>query len=168
MGLFDERVFFGEKKPLLWKKYFIMKNFIRKKELWKNSFIRKPNSILQRGLFDERMVLLGKERSTIILGADATGRLHRLGSNLGARGPHCICQQLSWLHVGAVLTLELCWVHVGATWSSVGTTSAHVRSKLGLFWRYVGAERVYVGPFWSFVGALLAHVGSMLGPSSPI
>ena len=110
-----------------------------------------------------------------ILGADATGRLHRLGSNLGARGPHCICQQLSWLHVGAVLTLELCWiqvgpcwVHVGATWSSVGTTSAHVRSKLGLFWRYVGAERVYVGPFWSFVGALLAHVGSMLGPSSPI
>ena len=30
-----------------------------------------------------------------ILGADATGRLRRLGSNLGARGPHCICQQLS-------------------------------------------------------------------------
>ena len=105
-----------------------------------------------------------------ILGADATGRLRRLGLN--------ICLQLTWLHVGAVLTVELCWiqvgpcwVHVGATWSSVGTTSAHVRSKLWLVWPILGlwlAERVYVGPFWNFVGAMLAHLRSMLGPSSPI
>ena len=35
--------------------------------------------------------------------------------------------------------LDPAWIHVGATWSSVGTTSAHVRSKLGLGWGYVGA-----------------------------
>ena len=57
---------FGGEETSTMKELFIMKGFIRKRELWKNSFIRKPNSILQRGLFDERMVLLGKERSTII------------------------------------------------------------------------------------------------------
>ena len=107
----------------------------------------------------------------LILGADATGRLRRLGSNLGARGPHCICQQLSWLHVGAVLMLELCWiqvgpcwVHVGATWSSVGTTSAHVPSKLGLGWPMLGL-------CWGYNllnGPMLAHLGAMLGLCWPI
>ena len=57
---------FGGEETSTMKELFNMKGFIRKRELWKNSFIRKPNPILQRGLFDERMVLLGKERSTII------------------------------------------------------------------------------------------------------
>ena len=100
-----------------------------------------------------------------LLGADATGRLRSLGSNLGAWRPHCICQQLSWLHVGAVLMLELCWIQVGPCWvhwSSAGTTSAHVRSKLGLGWP---------GLCWgcnSLSGPMLAQLRSMLGPGSPI
>ena len=57
--------FWGEETSTM-KEHFIMKSFIRKRELWKNSFIRKPSSILQRGIFDEKMDLLGKERSTII------------------------------------------------------------------------------------------------------
>ena len=49
-------------------------------------------------------------RYGFILGADATGQLRRLDSNLGARGPHCICQQLSWLHVGAgAIMLDPSW-----------------------------------------------------------
>ena len=47
------------------KEHFIGKSFTRKRELGKSNFIRKPNSILQRGLLGERMILLGKERSTI-------------------------------------------------------------------------------------------------------
>ena len=114
-----------------------------------------------------------------ILGADATGRLRRLGSNLGARGPRCICQQLSWLHVGAGAIMldpswamldpcwgyvELCWDHVGSGSVKIGARLAHLGAMLGLWL----AEWVYVGPFWSFVGAMLAHLGSMLGWSSPI
>ena len=86
--------------------------------------------------------------------------------------------QLSWLHVGAVLMLELCWiqvgpcwVHVGATWSSAGTTSAHVRSKLGLGWPMLGlcwGCNSLSGPMLAHLGAMLAQLRSMLGPGSPI
>ena len=54
------------RRNLYYERTFHCEKFHKERELWKNSFIRKPNSILQRGLFDERMVLLGKERSTII------------------------------------------------------------------------------------------------------
>ena len=85
-------------------------------------------------------------KQILILGADATGRLRRLGSNLGARGPHCICQQL-------------CWVHM------LGALLGPPELKLGLFRGYVGACLCWpILKFcWSYVGD-----GSMLGPSSPI
>ena len=83
-----------------------------------------------------------------------------------------------------------------ATWSSAGTTSAHVRSKLGLGWPMLplcwgcnslsGPMLAHLGamlglcwpscglcwgqvrPSWGYVGAMLAHLESMLGPCSPI
>ena len=92
--------------------------------------------------------------------------------------------------------LELCWIEVGrrwvdvvATWSSVGTTSAHVPSKLGLGWpmldlcwgynslngpmlthlgAMLGPSAVYVGARFAHFGAMLTHLESMLGPGSNI
>ena len=115
-----------------------------------------------------------------ILGADATGRLRRLGSNLGARGPHCICQQLSWLHVGAGAIMldpswamldpcwgyvELCWDHVGSCSVKIGARLAHLGAMLGLWlaervilkfcWGYVGSSGLYVGAKF----AILSYVG---------
>ena len=52
-----------------------------------------------------------------------------------------------WSYVGSKLG------HVGATWGSVGTTTAHVRSKLGLGWPILGL-------CWghgSLNGSMLAH-----------
>ena len=86
----------------------------------------------------------------LILGADATGRLHRLGSNLGARGPHCICQQLSWLHVGAVLTLELCWIQVGPCWVHVGAT-----------WSLLGPRRLMFNQNWDYFAGMFRRNGSI-------
>ena len=59
---------FGGEETSTIQEHFIMKSFIRKREVWKNRFIRKPNSSLEREreLFDERVISLGKERSTII------------------------------------------------------------------------------------------------------
>ena len=58
--------------------------------------VRRPTKVglLKRPtlpLFFSREKNIKKRRLVEILGADATGRLRRLGSNLGARGPHCIC-----------------------------------------------------------------------------
>ena len=71
-----------------------------------------------------------------ILGADATGRLHRLGSNLGARGPHCICQQRSKL--------------------------GRVGSMLGLRGALLGPSRLMFGQNWGYFGGMLGLNGSML------
>ena len=57
---------FGGRRNLYDERTFHYEKFHKEKRAMKNSFIRKPNSILQRGLFAERMVLLGKEKSTII------------------------------------------------------------------------------------------------------
>ena len=90
--------------------------------------------------------------------------------------PHCICQQLSWLHVG----LCWCWSYVGSLrgallgWrrlmfdqnrGSVGPCWGYVGAItrwaglcwpiLGLCWGYVGPAAVYVG---GYVGAMLAHL----------
>ena len=77
--------------------------------------------------------------------------------------------------VGAMLDPSWAMLGLRPTWSSVGTTSAHVRSKLrlgwpilGLCWPICGLCWGQVCPFWGCVGAMLAHLGSMLGPGSPI
>ena len=54
------------RRNLYYEKTFHYEKFHKEKRAMKNRYIRKPNSILQRGLLDARMVLLGKERSTII------------------------------------------------------------------------------------------------------
>ena len=88
--------------------------------------------------------------------------------------PHCICQQLSWLHVGAVLILELCWIQVGPCWGYVELCWDHVGScsvKIGARLAHLGAmlglwlaERPFLKFFWGYVGPsspILSYVGAM-------
>ena len=65
-----------------------------------------------------------------------------------------------------MLTLELCWIQVGSTFNLLGTTSAHVQSKLGLDkgWPVLGVRWGY----GSLNESMLAHFEVLLGLCWPI